>query len=297
VRKLFGHKVDKLTVLVTPTSINFIEKVKDKKQFVLKIVQKIKIADITGVSLSSLADCYLVIHHSVKDQEEPFVENLNKTEFISVLNDQYKKIHKTNIKVNIGDTVEYRSNAKGKKKTVAWSLDKTDKAKAALLAGSSSKWTVSIAQGLPADTKPKAVEKKSAPVKSQSQQKTSTNNNVKKSTPQLGVMESDPETQRNERTVQLKQQQKQQEEQKIKSQQQQQSTQAPKKGAPPPPKRKDARPKCKALYDYDAQGSDEISLKVDDVIFVLQKSDTGWWEGELNGKKGLFPGNYVEELK
>jgi hypothetical protein len=70
-----------------------------------------------------------------------------------------------------------------------------------------------------------------------------------------------------------------------------------KKNAPPPPKRKDARPRVKALYDYDAQGVDEIALKEGDIFFLTQKSDTGWWEGDKNGKKGLFPGNYVEELK
>jgi len=75
-------------------------------------------------------------------------------------------------------------------------------------------------------------------------------------------------------------------------------TEAPKGKAPPPlPKKKDNRPKLVALYDYNAQGQDEISFKEGDTLFLIEKTETGWWEGEINGKKGLFPGNYVEETK
>lgn len=28
----------------------------------------------------------------------------------------------------------------------------------------------------------------------------------------------------------------------------------------------------------------------------MVQGDDGWWEGEFKGKKGLFPGNYVEEI-
>ena len=32
-------------------------------------------------------------------------------------------------------------------------------------------------------------------------------------------------------------------------------------------------------------------------MVVLDKVDDGWWKGELRGKVGLFPGNYVELIK
>lgn len=31
---------------------------------------------------------------------------------------------------------------------------------------------------------------------------------------------------------------------------------------------------------------------------MLQKlQEVGWWEGEINGRVGLFPSNYAEEVK
>ncbi|ELT92642.1 hypothetical protein CAPTEDRAFT_228034 [Capitella teleta] len=49
-----------------------------------------------------------------------------------------------------------------------------------------------------------------------------------------------------------------------------------------------------ALYDYQAQRSDEISLVRGDVITVLFKDNDNWWMGELpSGNQGFFPANYV----
>jgi len=52
---------------------------------------------------------------------------------------------------------------------------------------------------------------------------------------------------------------------------------------------------AKALYDYDAENPDDLSFKEGDTIVVLDQSDpSGWWEGEINGKTGFFPSNFVE---
>ncbi|KAG7661547.1 BZZ1 [[Candida] subhashii] len=53
-----------------------------------------------------------------------------------------------------------------------------------------------------------------------------------------------------------------------------------------------------ALYDYTADGDDELSIRAGDRI-VLVQDDTdgsGWTEGELNGAKGLFPTSYVRKV-
>ncbi|KAL8604909.1 hypothetical protein ACOMHN_028537 [Nucella lapillus] len=54
--------------------------------------------------------------------------------------------------------------------------------------------------------------------------------------------------------------------------------------------------KCKALYDYDANEADELSIKKDDVIVIYEKLGDGWWSGELNGRSGIFPSTYVQDL-
>ncbi|XP_006032794.1 unconventional myosin-Ie-like [Alligator sinensis] len=55
-------------------------------------------------------------------------------------------------------------------------------------------------------------------------------------------------------------------------------------------------PRCRALYAYDAQDTDELSFNTDDLIEIVREDPSGWWHGCLRGKEGLFPGNYVEKL-
>jgi len=77
--------------------------------------------------------------------------------------------------------------------------------------------------------------------------------------------------------------------------------------APPPgpPPQLGPTPSCsfqaKSLYEFLSTRSDELSLEVNDVILVTSRApngdEDGWWLGQLNGKTGLFPTNYVEECK
>lgn len=50
-------------------------------------------------------------------------------------------------------------------------------------------------------------------------------------------------------------------------------------------------------YNYDAEQADELTIKVGDIIKNVTMSEGGWWEGELNGKKGMFPDNFVKVVK
>ncbi|XP_050788066.1 SH3 domain-containing protein 21 isoform X2 [Gopherus flavomarginatus] len=56
---------------------------------------------------------------------------------------------------------------------------------------------------------------------------------------------------------------------------------------------------CKAMFDYEPELQDELQLKRGDVVLVLCKEteDEGWWEGECDGKRGLFPDNFVMLLQ
>lgn len=67
--------------------------------------------------------------------------------------------------------------------------------------------------------------------------------------------------------------------------------------APPPPvPQANAQPRCKALYAHNGQTATELSFQAGDIITILKKDAGGWWEGELNGKRGWIPHNYVQEI-
>lgn len=55
-----------------------------------------------------------------------------------------------------------------------------------------------------------------------------------------------------------------------------------------------------AIFDYAANGEDELSLRVGDIVEVLStdakiSGDEGWWTGKLGDKVGIFPWNFVTE--
>lgn len=52
-----------------------------------------------------------------------------------------------------------------------------------------------------------------------------------------------------------------------------------------------------ALYDYQGEGSDEISFDPDDIITDIEMVHEGWWRGCCRGHFGLFPANYVKLLE
>lgn len=61
--------------------------------------------------------------------------------------------------------------------------------------------------------------------------------------------------------------------------------------APSPQERKLVR----ALFDFSGS-ADELSFRTGDQIVVVNEVLDGWWMGELDGKKGLFPTPYTEVI-
>ncbi|XP_028449564.1 proto-oncogene vav isoform X3 [Perca flavescens] len=52
----------------------------------------------------------------------------------------------------------------------------------------------------------------------------------------------------------------------------------------------------RARYDFSARDRSELSLREGDTIKILsKKGHSGWWKGEVYGRVGFFPANYVEE--
>ncbi|XP_033964366.1 SH3 domain-containing kinase-binding protein 1 isoform X3 [Pseudochaenichthys georgianus] len=56
---------------------------------------------------------------------------------------------------------------------------------------------------------------------------------------------------------------------------------------------------CKVLFPYEGQNEDELSLKEGEIINIVTKecADAGWWKGEIGGRQGVFPDNFVKLLE
>lgn len=49
------------------------------------------------------------------------------------------------------------------------------------------------------------------------------------------------------------------------------------------------------LIDFEGTMGDEITVRMGDVVKnVTKSSEEGWLEGELRGKRGIFPANFVK---
>lgn len=61
---------------------------------------------------------------------------------------------------------------------------------------------------------------------------------------------------------------------------------------------KPIRELCRVIYAYSPNNEDELKLVEGDIVTVLSKElpDKGWWKGELKGRIGVFPDNFVTLL-
>jgi son of sevenless-like protein len=50
-----------------------------------------------------------------------------------------------------------------------------------------------------------------------------------------------------------------------------------------------------AMHDFSPQQQSAtcLSFRAGQVIHVLNRDASGWWDGELEGRRGWFPSNYV----
>ncbi|KAI8925458.1 hypothetical protein BC831DRAFT_460948 [Entophlyctis helioformis] len=57
--------------------------------------------------------------------------------------------------------------------------------------------------------------------------------------------------------------------------------------------------RVKVVFDFDAEGPGELTIRVGEIVIVKAEIDDGWWEGEIadgSGRTGMFPSNYCEVL-
>jgi len=56
-----------------------------------------------------------------------------------------------------------------------------------------------------------------------------------------------------------------------------------------------SHPQAQALFTFNAEEEGELSIKKGDIV-MLHNTEGEWWEGEINGKRGLVPSNYLKRL-
>jgi hypothetical protein len=72
---------------------------------------------------------------------------------------------------------------------------------------------------------------------------------------------------------------------------------------PPTIPQKPALRQCKALWSYAGAEADELTFEENDRVEVLEEVDAAWWRGCVvhpdanRSQPGLFPSNYVEEIR
>jgi hypothetical protein len=51
---------------------------------------------------------------------------------------------------------------------------------------------------------------------------------------------------------------------------------------------------AKALYDYAASNSDELSFSAGEALSIVDTSDEEWWKAERDGAVFIVPAGYLE---
>merc|ERR1712130_302904 len=130
-------KIEKYFGLVTPQAIYFIERKKVKKQFIMSLVERIPWSKLTSIGMSTLADNWITIQTSL-DTPDFLVENDKKTEFLTIVNDQFKAVMRKDVDRVFNNTLEYVVDKKKKtKKSVTYSINPEHKLPVIVANGSS----------------------------------------------------------------------------------------------------------------------------------------------------------------
>jgi hypothetical protein len=52
----------------------------------------------------------------------------------------------------------------------------------------------------------------------------------------------------------------------------------------------------RALYDFEALEEGELAFRKDDIVELLEEVEENWYRGLCNGRVGIFPHTYCQEI-
>uniref|UniRef100_A0A8C1H4K8 Osteoclast-stimulating factor 1 n=2 Tax=Cyprinus carpio TaxID=7962 RepID=A0A8C1H4K8_CYPCA len=315
-------KTIKRELILTPKFLYLIgrEKVKqgpEKGQIQEVLKRKIEVEKIQSVSLSTLQDDLFILH---EDQYDSVLQSVFKTEFLSLLFKRYEEKTQKKLPLKFNNLLEFKVKKGGWRpfssagsRQIQFQMGQGDEA---VLKPSSKVLTVSIGPGLPKNASESlnsfkmflwpviAESPKSGSRGRGTQGKHAGRNSLlrqqsSKDQPTLPRLQGSRRSQR-ESQVYTDMGFMNVPDQGVAGIHRRRSKEykpLPGSGGPKPkPKPRPRTPQCRALYAYDAQDTDELGFQTDDIIEILCEDPSGWWQGRLRGKEGMFPGNYVEKI-
>ncbi|XP_071970523.1 unconventional myosin-Ie-like [Engystomops pustulosus] len=322
-------KTLKRDLVLTPKFLYLIgrEKVKqgpEKGQIKEVLKRKIELKDIQSVSLSSLQDDFLIIHEA---QYDSVLESVFKTEFLSLLYKRFEESTQKKLPLRFSNQLEFKVKKEG---WTPWGAAGSRQIQfqpgggdVASLKISGKALVVSIGAGLPANSRPtrkdnrksqyldgrgKATGRGAAtanggsrnPRLRHTQRMSFTSRQSSVEQPSLPRQGASPRAKVTPANMDLGFMNVP--DQGVAGLQRRLSKEV--KPVPgggrskptPKPKPQPQLPRCRALYAYDAQDTDELSFNAEDILEIVREDPSGWWQGRIRGRDGLFPGNYVEKI-
>uniref|UniRef100_A0A8C7KHR7 Osteoclast-stimulating factor 1 n=1 Tax=Oncorhynchus kisutch TaxID=8019 RepID=A0A8C7KHR7_ONCKI len=303
----------KRDLILSPKGIYLIgrEKVKkgpEKGQIKEVLKRKLEFESIHSISLSMRQDDFFIVHET---QYDSLLESNFKTEFLSLLCKRYEEVTKNKLSLSFNDRLEFRVKKEGwgggGTRVVVFQRGQGDLAE---IKPAGKTLTITVGDGLPKTSKGEKRETywsqngaprgRGAPPPQQHTYTSQKQNRPPSAVlPKLGSQ--------NPRRGPAQTQTKQGNldflnvpDQGVSGMQRRRSISS-QRPPPAPSSRSRAQPRpmgprCRALYQYAGQDTDELSFDANDVIDLLNEDASGWWRGRFRGKEGLFPGNYVEKI-
>uniref|UniRef100_A0A674B7E1 Osteoclast-stimulating factor 1 n=1 Tax=Salmo trutta TaxID=8032 RepID=A0A674B7E1_SALTR len=295
----------KRDLILSPKGIYLIgrEKVKkgpEKGQIKEVLKRKLEFESIHSISLSMRQDDFFIVHET---QYDSLLESNFKTEFLSLLCKRYEEVTKNKLSLSFSDRLEFRVKKEGwgggGTRVVVFQRGQGDLAE---IKPAGKTLTITVGDGLPKTSRSQngAPRGRGAPPPQQHTYTSQKQNRPPSAVlPKLGSQNprrGPAHTQTQQGNLDFLNVPDQgvsgmQRRRSISSQQRPPAPSSRSKAQPRP-----MGPRCRALYQYAGQDTDELSFDANDVIDLLNEDASGWWRGRFRGKEGLFPGNYVEKI-